>query len=202
MAMSRPKSRKSVFVGASCILRPENSSYDLLWLKHVFELSHNKEATIRRIVGLLAVSLLLGAGGCAATQQATSVQKSGFMDQQTYSMMREGKRISGIVGSESAEDQGLLVYRKVVEGYLPILEDLLLSYRIPVFTKKAKRATIVHPKFFFFDAGVFRSLRPAGPLDQPQEIMGAALEGLVAQHLLAKNTLKAMPFFCIEVKSV
>ena len=82
------------------------------------------------------------------------------------------------------------IERKVVEGYLSILEDLLLSYRIPVFTKKAKRATIVHSKFFFFDAGVFRSLRPAGPLDQPQEIMGAALEGLVAQHLLAWNAYR------------
>ncbi len=32
---------------------------------------------------------------------------------------------------------------------------------------------------------VYRSLRPAGPLDRPEEIEGAALEGLVAQHLRA-----------------
>lgn len=42
-----------------------------------------------------------------------------------------------------------------------------------------------HPKFHYFDAGVFRSLRPRGPLDRPEEIDGAALEGLVAQHLSA-----------------
>jgi predicted AAA+ superfamily ATPase len=77
------------------------------------------------------------------------------------------------------------VERKVVEGYLSILEDLLLSYRIPVFAKKAQRAVVAHPKFFFFDTGVFRSLRPSGPLDRPEEIAGAALEGLVAQHLMA-----------------
>jgi predicted AAA+ superfamily ATPase len=77
------------------------------------------------------------------------------------------------------------VERKVVEGYLSILEDLLLSCRIPVFAKKAQRAVVAHPKFFFFDAGVFRSLRPSGPLDRPQEIAGAALEGLVAQNLIA-----------------
>ena len=41
------------------------------------------------------------------------------------------------------------------------------------------------PKFYFADAGVFRSLRPAGPLDRPEEVRGAALEGLVAQHLRA-----------------
>jgi hypothetical protein len=33
--------------------------------------------------------------------------------------------------------------------------------------------------------GVFRSIRPRGPLDRPEEIDGAALEGLVAQHLRA-----------------
>lgn len=77
------------------------------------------------------------------------------------------------------------VERKVVESYISILEDLLLSFRVPVFTKKAKRATVAHPKFYYFDAGVYRSLRPAGPLDRPEEIEGASLEGLVAQHLMA-----------------
>jgi len=38
-----------------------------------------------------------------------------------------------------------------------------------------------------FDSGVFRSVRPKGPLDSPQEIGGAALEGLVAEHLRAWN---------------
>ena len=67
-----------------------------------------------------------------------------------------------------------------MEGYLSVLEDLLLSCRIPVFAKKAQRTVVAHPKFFFFDAGVFRSLRLSGPLDRPQEIAGAALEGIVA----------------------
>jgi predicted AAA+ superfamily ATPase len=31
------------------------------------------------------------------------------------------------------------VSRKTVEGYLDLLEDLLLGYRIEVFTKRAKR---------------------------------------------------------------
>lgn len=77
------------------------------------------------------------------------------------------------------------VQRKTVSGYLEVLEDLLLCYRLPVFTRRAKRSTAVHPKFYLFDAGVYRSLRPRGPLDRPQEIDGAALEGLVAQHLRA-----------------
>jgi predicted AAA+ superfamily ATPase len=75
--------------------------------------------------------------------------------------------------------------RKTVEGYLEILEDLLLSFRVPVFSRRAKRQLVAHPKFYFFDCGVFRSLRPTGPIDTKQELDGAALEGLVAQHLRA-----------------
>lgn len=77
------------------------------------------------------------------------------------------------------------VGRKAVESYLSILEDLLLAVRLPVFAKRASRAVVAHPKFLFFDAGVFRSLRPTGPLDAPADVAGAALEGLVAQHLRA-----------------
>ena len=77
------------------------------------------------------------------------------------------------------------VSRKTVEGYIEILEDLLLSFRIPVFTRRARRHMTVHPKFYWFDAGVYRSMRPSGPLDRPEEAAGAALEGLVAQHLRA-----------------
>lgn len=77
------------------------------------------------------------------------------------------------------------VSRKTVEGYFSILEDLLLSFILPVFSKRAKRKLIRHKKFYIFDSGVFRSLRPKGPLDNPAEIDGACLEGLVAQQLRA-----------------
>lgn len=85
------------------------------------------------------------------------------------------------------------VGRKTVEGYLSVLEDLLLSFTLPVFSKRAKRNLTVHPKFYFFDVGVFRTLRPAGPLDSPSEIDGAALETLVAQHLRAWNDYSGSP---------
>lgn len=77
------------------------------------------------------------------------------------------------------------VGRKAVEAYVEILVDLLLAFRLPVFERRARRAVTQHPKLYFADAGIFRSLRPAGPLDRPAEIEGAALEGLVAQHLRA-----------------
>ena len=75
--------------------------------------------------------------------------------------------------------------RNTVESYLDILEDLLIATRLPVFRRRAKRAVVAHAKLYFFDAGVYRSLRPVGPLDAREEIAGPALEGLVLQHLRA-----------------
>jgi predicted AAA+ superfamily ATPase len=75
--------------------------------------------------------------------------------------------------------------RNTVEGYLGILEDLLLAFRVPIFARRARRELVAHDKLYLFDVGVYRSLRPRGPLDRPEEIGGAALEGLVAQHLRA-----------------
>jgi predicted AAA+ superfamily ATPase len=93
----------------------------------------------------------------------------------------------GSVLNLSAVARDANVDRKVVEDYFSILEDLLLAVRLPVFRKRAKRKTIVHPKFYLFDAGVYRAIRPRGPLDTPDEIDGAALETLVLQELRATN---------------
>lgn len=79
------------------------------------------------------------------------------------------------------------VNRKMAEEYFRILEDLLLASRLPVFTRRARRRTTAHPKFYLFDAGVFRAIRPKGPLDRPEEIDGAALETLIFQELRAIN---------------
>jgi predicted AAA+ superfamily ATPase len=75
------------------------------------------------------------------------------------------------------------ISRKSVDSYLSILEDLLLSFQLPVFSHRAKRSLINHSKFYFFDAGVYYSLRPTSFYDSITEMEGAALEGLVAQHL-------------------
>ncbi len=79
------------------------------------------------------------------------------------------------------------VERKVVENYFTILEDLMLAYRIPVFTKRAKRRLTSHPKFYFFDTGVYRAIRPMGPLDLVEEVEGISYETLFLQVLTAIN---------------
>ncbi len=94
----------------------------------------------------------------------------------------------GSVLSISSVARECHVERKVVESYFSILEDLMIAYRIPIFSKKAKRRLIVHPKFYFFDVGVYRTLRPMGPLDAPEEVGGIALETLFLQELIALNS--------------
>ncbi len=79
------------------------------------------------------------------------------------------------------------ISRKTVEGHFDLLEDLLIAVRIPVFRRRAKRKLTSHPKFYFFDAGVYRALRPRGPLDPVDEIDGAVIETLVLELLRAEN---------------
>jgi predicted AAA+ superfamily ATPase len=72
-----------------------------------------------------------------------------------------------------------------VRAYFDILEDLLLSFWVPIFAKRAQMELVAKSKFYYFDAGVYRTLRPKGPIDKTSEIDGFCLEGLVAQHLKA-----------------
>ncbi len=85
------------------------------------------------------------------------------------------------------------VSRKLIEGYLSVLHDLLLSFHLPVFTIRAKRQLISHEKFYYFDVGIYRSLRMTGFLDQETELDGPGLEGLILQHLYAWNDYQGTP---------
>jgi len=79
------------------------------------------------------------------------------------------------------------IERAKAESYFTILEDLLIGTRLPIFSRKAKRRLIGHDKFYYFDTGVFRTLRPTGPLDSGAELDGPAMETLVFQELRAMN---------------
>ena len=83
---------------------------------------------------------------------------------------------------------------KVVESYFSLLRDTLLSYEIPVFSKKRKRALLNKRKFYFFDVGVFQALRPRGVLDSTSDLNGIALETLVLQEILAHNELSQLDY--------
>ncbi len=74
-----------------------------------------------------------------------------------------------------------------VRNFFDILEDLLIAYRLPVFTHRAKRDVITQPKFYYFDTGIYRAIRPKGVLDSEEELSGAAFETLFFQQAKALN---------------
>lgn len=83
---------------------------------------------------------------------------------------------------------------ETTHDYFEILEDLLIAVRVPLFSKRAKRKYAAHSKFFFFDSGVYRALRPRGPLDTQHEIDGACLETLFLQHVRALNDYNSLDY--------
>ncbi len=93
----------------------------------------------------------------------------------------------GCVLNMSAVARDCAVKQKTVVNYFSILDDLLMSFHLPAFMRRAKRRLIQHPKFYLFDVGIYRTLRPRGLLDNYAEIDGAALETLFLQHLHAIN---------------
>jgi hypothetical protein len=61
---------------------------------------------MRRIMSALLTTVLIGITGCASTQEAKSVEKSGFLGD--YSLLKEGQRSTF---SEGVEDQALWIYK-------------------------------------------------------------------------------------------
>ena len=77
--------------------------------------------------------------------------------------------------------------RLMVSRYFDLLEDLLLAFRLSPFTYKAKRKLIAHNKFYFFDTGVYNTLRTQGLDNQEGEMAGAAMQTLFLQSARAIN---------------
>ena len=131
-----------------------------------------------------------------ATYLREEVQQEGFARNiSAFSRFLEAASFSqASVLNMAAVARDCAVSAKVVEDYFTILEDLLIAVRVPVFTKHAKRRVITHPKFYYFDAGVFQAIRPRGPLDAPEQIHGAALETLFLQQVRAINDYKDLGY--------
>jgi len=77
------------------------------------------------------------------------------------------------------------VSRSTADDYIQVLKDLLLGSTLDIFSRRDLRALSSRPKFYYFDSGVYKALRPKGPLDRKEELEGPALEGLVLQHIRA-----------------
>ena len=80
------------------------------------------------------------------------------------------------------------INRKMAESYFKILYDLLIAYELPVFKKRAKRNLVSQNKFYFFDIGVYSTIKPRGFLDKVENEEGLLYESLVLQELIATNS--------------
>jgi predicted AAA+ superfamily ATPase len=132
----------------------------------------------------------------AATYLREEVQQEGLTRNiGAFSRFLETASFSqGSVLNMAAVARECAVSAKVAEDYFSILEDLLIAVRLPVFSKRAKRRLVAHPKFYYFDAGVFQTIRPRGPLDAPEQIHGPALETLFLQQVRALNDYKDLGY--------
>ena len=85
-----------------------------------------------------------------------------------------------------ARDSG--VARTTVQGYLDILEDTLLAFRLRAFEGRLRVKERRHPKLYWLDSGVARAARKQFHSPSPEE-RGSLFEGLIAQLLVAENSL-------------
>jgi predicted AAA+ superfamily ATPase len=88
-----------------------------------------------------------------------------------------------------ARDSG--VARTTVSGYLEILEETLLCFRLPAYEAKLRVREKKIPKWFWCDPGIVRSMKRATGAVVPEE-RGALFEGLVAQMLRAYGDYRSV----------
>jgi predicted AAA+ superfamily ATPase len=74
------------------------------------------------------------------------------------------------------------VARSTVNGYVEILEDTLLAFRLPAYEAKLRARERKHPKLYWVDAGIARALRKEYGAPKKEEI-GPLFEGWVANLL-------------------
>ena len=85
-----------------------------------------------------------------------------------------------------AQDCG--VSANTVNSYFDILEDTLVGFRLPAFSKVMKRRLVQSPRFYYFDVGIVNHLLHRNNLTRGTVEYGHAFEHLVIQELKAHLT--------------
>jgi uncharacterized protein len=83
------------------------------------------------------------------------------------------------------------VARTTVTGYLDILEETLLCFRLPAYEAKLRVRERRLPKWYWCDPGIVRSMKRVTNTLAPEE-KGALFEGMVAQVLRAYKDYRGM----------
>jgi predicted AAA+ superfamily ATPase len=82
-----------------------------------------------------------------------------------------------------ASDAG--VPASTVREYYFLLEDTLVGFLLPAWTRSRKRKAITTARFYFFDTGVTHALTGTGVLDRNSDLYGRSFEQWVAMELRA-----------------
>ena len=90
------------------------------------------------------------------------------------------------------------ISRDSVRSFFSILEDTLLGFFLPAYSAKIRLREQKHPKFYFIDPGIVRSIKQNfGPVSNEER--GSLFEGLVAQLLRTykdyKNLYDSMSYW-------
>ncbi len=72
-----------------------------------------------------------------------------------------------------------------VKEYFSILEETLIGYTIPAFTRNVKRRVIQSPKFYYFDVGIVNFLLKRSALRPGSPEFGHAFEHFIIQEIIA-----------------
>ncbi|OGV28065.1 MAG: hypothetical protein A3F18_05325 [Legionellales bacterium RIFCSPHIGHO2_12_FULL_37_14] len=72
-----------------------------------------------------------------------------------------------------------------IKNYLTILEDTLLGFTVPGYTRTQKRKAISRAKFYLFDIGVTNHLCRRSKIQEKSELFGLAFEHFIALELRA-----------------
>ena len=72
-----------------------------------------------------------------------------------------------------------------VKEYFNILQQTLIGYIVPSYTKSRKRRAVVAPKFYYFDVGIVNYLLHRSSLAPGSADFGHAFEHLVIQEIIA-----------------
>ena len=91
--------------------------------------------------------------------------------------------------SNIARESG--VARTTVAGYLSILEETLLCFRLPAYEAKLRLRERKLPKWYWCDPGIVRSMKRVSGSVAPEE-RGALFEGMVAQLLRAYKDYRGL----------
>lgn len=97
--------------------------------------------------------------------------------------------VLGVSNGEELNFQSLAsdcgVPHATLHNYLMIIEDTLLGFSLPAFTKSKKRKAITRSKFYFFDIGVTNILGQRGEIKPKSELFGKAFEHFLLLELRA-----------------